>query len=173
VLIEYGAKNFFCFKEGVEISFKSPDKTKQASSVLCVKGANASGKTNALKILSFLSDFCENSFSEKPEHLLGFETFFSKSKEAEFFVDFMVDDVFYRYELITTEHKVISEKLARKTNRLTPVVERHEREIIRATGEFKSLKTIKKIRAHNYNHHDHHNVTTTLQCFLLTQYRHH
>ena len=67
MLIKFGAKNFFCFKEWAELSFESAHKDENATSVLCVKGANASGKTNALKILSFLSHFCTDSFSEKPE----------------------------------------------------------------------------------------------------------
>jgi len=64
MILSYGAKNFFCFKEWVEISFelgssisKELSNGENASLALCLKGNNSSGKTNGLKILSFLSYF--------------------------------------------------------------------------------------------------------------------
>ncbi len=60
MLLKFGARNFYCFKEGIEISLelgsKCPEsisRGKSVSNLLCIKGANGSGKTNALKILSF------------------------------------------------------------------------------------------------------------------------
>jgi AAA15 family ATPase/GTPase len=51
---------FLSFNEGVEVSFRlnsscpiSISKGKNYTNVLCVKGANGSGKSNILKILDF------------------------------------------------------------------------------------------------------------------------
>ncbi len=51
MLLKFGAKNFSCFRGGIEISFelgaKCPtniSRGKSVSNLLCVKGENASGK---------------------------------------------------------------------------------------------------------------------------------
>jgi len=58
MLLEFGGENFFSFKEGFEVSFaKSKSSKDNVANVIALKGANASGKTNVLKALSFLSNF--------------------------------------------------------------------------------------------------------------------
>ena len=65
MLIEFGGYNFFSFKEGFSISLKNKN---DLSLVLAIKGANASGKTNIIKALSFLHSFVTNSFATlKPD----------------------------------------------------------------------------------------------------------
>ena len=63
MLLKYSTSNFYCFKEAIEISFELNDncpkkisKGKPYSNIICVKGANGSGKTNALKALSTFTD---------------------------------------------------------------------------------------------------------------------
>ncbi|CAA6819578.1 MAG: Unknown protein, partial [uncultured Sulfurovum sp.] len=54
MLLEFGAENFCSFKEGFEISFqKSKNSTEDIANIIAIKGANASGKTNVIKVLSF------------------------------------------------------------------------------------------------------------------------
>ena len=95
MLLEYGVRNFFCFKEGATVSFKLPNNCpesisqgKEYTNILCVKGKNGSGKTNLLKGLSFLGDFCANSFSYKPDEEINIENFFRNEKDSEFFIEF-------------------------------------------------------------------------------------
>jgi len=76
MLLQYGAR-FKSFKEGIDISLElganCPENILRGNSVsnlFCIKGANESGKTNALKILVFLKYFCCDSFNSKPENLI-------------------------------------------------------------------------------------------------------
>ncbi len=150
MLLAYGAKNFYCFKEGVEISFKvgsscptTISKGKHYSNILCVKGANASGKTNVLKIPTFLSDFCVNSFNKKPDAEIPFKTFFSNNRQSEFYAEFEMDGIFYRYELTVTKKSVKRETLYRKGKRIKKVLERKGNDISFSTKEFEELKSMK------------------------------
>ena len=150
MIIKYGAKNYCSFKEWIVVSFEL-DKNcpehisegKSVSNIMCVKGANGSGKTNALKILTFLSDFCQNSFSYKPDDKINVETFFDNDEPTEFFVDFKFDDSVYRYELVVNNKEVLKEVLFRKLRRFTRVIERSNNNIIFTTNEFTGIKIIK------------------------------
>lgn len=150
MLLKFGAKNFFCFKEGVEISFKlksncpeSVSQGKTYSNILCVKGANGSGKTNALKILPFLSNFCCNSFENKPEDGIQIATFFYNKKPSEFFIEFSIDNKKYTYILVTTEKAVISETIYRTEKRLTKIIERKENKMLKCVKDYNELEVIK------------------------------
>jgi len=141
MILSYGAKNFFCFKEWVEISFELnsgvPEELSKGnpySLALCLKGGNGSGKTNGLKILSFLAYFCAQSFTQlKPEGLIPLETFFNKKKNAEFFIKFNDKNTEYRYELILNTKSVVSEKIYKKNKRTVLVFERSYDKIIKNT----------------------------------------
>ena len=50
MLIEFGGYNFFSFKEGFSISLKNKN---DISSVFAIKGANAPGKTNVIKVCNY------------------------------------------------------------------------------------------------------------------------
>jgi AAA15 family ATPase/GTPase len=150
MLLKYGARNFFCFKEGIEISLElgpncpeSTSRGKSVSNLLCVKGANGSGKTNVLRILSFLNHFCCHSFNNKPEEMISVDSFFFNSKPIDIYCDFISNATQYHYELSLTAKKVISETLSRKVNRLSPVFERKTNKLIYCIKEFNELKKIK------------------------------
>ena len=150
MLLEYGLKNYFSFKEGVTISFQldsnCPPEITQGQNftpVLCVKGANASGKTNILKALGFIARFATSSFAYDPENLIPLDGFFDSKNPSEFFVEFSVDGTIYRYELEATEHEVRREAFYRKQLKKTKLFERINLEIHDATKEFSILKTIK------------------------------
>ncbi len=142
MILSYGAKNFFCFKEWAEISFennvtcseKTTSKEKNVALAICLKGANSSGKTNGLKILSFLSYFCAYSFiSLSPEDSIPLESFFNNNENTEFFVKFNYGDIEYRYELVLNRERVVSEKIYQKKQRITLVFERNYDEIKKNT----------------------------------------
>jgi AAA15 family ATPase/GTPase len=149
-ILKYGVRNFFCFREALNVSFslgancpKSISYGKNFTNVLGVKGANASGKTNALKALSFLAEVCCNSFSYKPDARIYFEPFYNSKKPTDFFIDFVNDGVEYSYELSLTRRKIISETLFRKINRKVKVIERINDDLVYLSSDFRDLEGIK------------------------------
>lgn len=150
MILKYGARNFFSFKEGIEISFElganCPEfisKGKKIANLLCVKGANASGKTNGLKIISFMKNFCVNSFVSKPEGPLYVDSFFNNNDPIDVFCEFQINSIQYRYEASITNKEVISETLTRKIGRMTPVFTRKGNELTKCINEFNDLKQVK------------------------------
>ncbi|RLO26449.1 abortive infection protein, partial [Serratia marcescens] len=102
----YGLKNYFSFKDGADVSFRLNNKVprdisqgKGVTTVLGIKGANGSGKTNLLKALDFMSEFCTKSFFLKEDENIDADSYFRSKKPSEFYIEFTKDDVFYRYEL--------------------------------------------------------------------------
>ncbi|MDD2801250.1 MAG: ATP-binding protein [Methylococcales bacterium] len=151
MLLTFGANNFFSFNEGFDISLelgvKCPNtisKGRQVSNLLCVKGANASGKTNVLKTLSFLQFFCCNSFAMKPENEIQIASFFMNEKPTSVFCNFKVNNIAYHYEVELTPKEIIFEKLSRKSIRLSPVFERRGNKLIYCSKEFGELKNVKQ-----------------------------
>ena len=89
MVLEFGARNFYSFKEGFSVNLrldgKCPDDVshgKDYTNVLAVKGANASGKTNVLKAISFISSFATFSFDQKPTLNIPFSSFFNNDKST-------------------------------------------------------------------------------------------
>ncbi|MRT28100.1 ATP/GTP-binding protein [Herbaspirillum sp. CAH-3] len=131
MLLEFGFKNFLSFKEGTSISFKLDSKTPEAvrsgrdfATVMCVKGANGSGKTHLLKALAFIGSFASSSFSENPDAEIAIDPFFSSKKTTEFYVEFRTDEAQYLYELSVTRKKVVREALYETVKRKTLLFER-------------------------------------------------
>ena len=144
MILEFGAKNFFSFKEGFEVLFqKSHNSTDDISNIIAIKGANASGKTNVIKTLSFLDAFAKDSFSDlKPDEDIGNYSFFNNSKPIEMYIVFFEKNITYRYELIFTNKKVISEKVYRTKKRETLIIERDENKVT-TIEEYNELEKIK------------------------------
>lgn len=150
MLYEFGFKNFFSFREAVSISFRldancptNVSLGRDFTPLICVKGANGSGKTHLLKGLAFLSNFCASSFSSKPEESIGVRPFFSEKGPSEFFIDFSADQQTFRYELSVSKEEVLSETLYRTTARKTKLVERIGNEFSYTTAKLAKLKTMK------------------------------
>lgn len=165
MLLSYGANNFHCFKEGIDVSLrlgKSVSKDishgKPYSTVLGFKGANGSGKSNALKAFHFLSDFCAHSFSYEPEQSLPFASYFNSKKTTFLYADFLIGTTEYHYEVELTKSKILKEVLSKKKKRSVPIIERKNDKITYTTKEYNEIKKI-KIRnnasfistAHQYN----------------------
>ena len=150
MVLSFGAKNFFCFHEGLDVSFElsqncpnSISQGQEVAKVTCVKGANASGKTNALKILPTIGQFCSKSFSLKPDEEIKIETFFNNVQPAEFYLEYTIDSIRYHYELTVTRKKVISERLYRTIKRDTLIIERLENKFTKCISEYNELKKVK------------------------------
>ena len=150
MIISFGAKNFFCFREGIDISFKlntncpeSISKGRSLSNILCFKGANGSGKTNALKILPLFRSFCCNSFSLKPDEEIDIEPFFNNEIPTEFYIEFIINEMQYKYEVTLSKKKVFSEKIYRTISRTSLLLERIDNKVVYCIKEFMGLKIIK------------------------------
>ena len=151
LLLEYGFKNFFSFKEGASISLKldsnCPTNISRGldfTTVLGIKGANGSGKTTVLKAFAFLSHFCCDSFSDKLESRIPIDSFYDSKEPSEFYSVFIIGENTYTYELSLTGEKVLSETIFRKkaSGKKIKIVHRIEDKLI-PTKEFERLKAIK------------------------------
>jgi AAA15 family ATPase/GTPase len=150
MLLSYSAKNYYCFKEGIEVSFElgkscppSISNNKEFSTVLCVKGANGAGKSNALKALEFISNFCKNSFSLKPDDPLNYKPFYNSKDTTDFSVTFKVDKIKYTYDLSLLNNEVIKESIKRKKLKEVTLFERDRNILTNYITSFKELKKIK------------------------------
>lgn len=122
MLLAYGARNCWGFRDWMEIDLTVnknvssdiafPDK--RVVPALCFEGANASGKTCALRVLSFIYDFCINSFLYKPDSQILFDTFFHNESKSDFFIKFCLNsdiETEYTYEAELDRQKVYREEL--------------------------------------------------------------
>lgn len=123
---EITVKNFYSFKEKNKISFLVNKKVPctdayvdsinkdRLTKILACFGPNASGKTNLLKIIPFISWFVNDSFNLKPDEKIPFSKFlFEKNNQepAEISICFDYLNKIYRYSIIMNEYQVLSEAL--------------------------------------------------------------
>ncbi|MFH1533309.1 MAG: ATP-binding protein [Nitrospirota bacterium] len=91
--------------------FVTPSKTR-LSKIETIIGANASGKTNLLKVLPFLKWLIIDSFAANPSAVLPVKMFIlTKNKPAELSVDFGIDKDVFSYSFKIDEEKVLNEEL--------------------------------------------------------------
>ncbi len=122
--------NFYSFADENEISFVVPEHAKtnwytktetgtKLTKVMGIWGANASGKTNVLRVGAFISWFIENSFVRNaPEDLIPVNHFLFKKEpkqEVSFKADFELKGVIYSYFLIISKKQVLHESLKAKS----------------------------------------------------------
>jgi uncharacterized protein len=169
MILEYGVKNFLSFREGATVSFRldgnAPDHVAEGrdyATILCVKGANGSGKTHLLKGLAFIANFASKSFSTDPEADIAVDTHFQSDEPAEFFVEFVAPDgITYLYELAVTKKAVLHEALYQKKKRKTKLFER--------TGSTVSaVQRLSEIEALNYRNNA--SVISTLHQHKNTEF---
>lgn len=150
MILEYGIRNFLSFKEGATVSFRLDGKVpteisggRDFATVMCVKGANGSGKTHLLKGLAFLTHFICKSFNEEVDDPIPIDPFCASAEPSYFYVEFRIGGIDYRYDLEATRNRVERECLTKKVKREVKVFERVRDTVTTATGEFKLLKKIK------------------------------
>ena len=158
MILEFGTSNFFSFEEGFRFSFllngKCPAQVSNGCNVAgveCVKGANASGKTNVLRVLSFLHFFICSSFKNiEPNARIPIKTFMNNEDSSFFYVRFTTDaqknekdvlPVFY-YELEIKNGIVKSELLKKNNDKGKILFKRVGKKFEKIDGEFKDVKTI-------------------------------
>lgn len=149
MIYSFGAKNYFSFKDGFEVSLelnskvpKNISKSKKISNILGIKGANASGKTNILKCLQFLSWFATRSFKLEPTSGIYLTSFFDNKRPSEFYIDFNHHNIRYIYELTITNSEVLREAIYKKVSRKTIIFERERNEIKYKTAELSGIDVV-------------------------------
>ena len=144
MILGYGARNCWCFRDWMEVDLELDSNVPKdismnlpAATALCFRGANASGKTNGLKVITFIHFFATESFLLKPEDRIPYAPFFNNDGESEFYIRFCSDNACYRYEVTMTTANILEERIYRRLNaagsRETIVFERNDREIIKNT----------------------------------------
>lgn len=149
MLIKFGFRNFYSFKEESCISFELDKNVPleisnglENATVMGIKGANSSGKTNIIKALTFISKFVTSS-SKKDDYKIVNSSFFNSKENTRLFAEFRISDTFYKYEIELNANKVVSESVFRKQKKWTPILTRHGSDItttIKATEKAKDIK---------------------------------
>lgn len=115
--------NFYSFKDEQEINFLAKKKKTydyfqsksgdQITKIAGFIGGNASGKTNAMRLFSFLSHFV--TMSSKSEDELGldiaYKTYFNKTESSNFYVEFEINDLIFYYEFFVKQNNILKEEL--------------------------------------------------------------
>ena len=143
MLLGYGAKNCWCFKEWLDIDLRFtgyvPDSislNKSFSLIMGFQGANASGKTNALKVFAFIVDFVKNSFSYPPESEFAYDSFFYNKDDSEFYVEFAdFNNNEYRYEIVLQKNHIVRECIIKVNNS-------NEEKVLCREGDFITVNKI-------------------------------
>lgn len=147
---KFGVKNFFCFKEGVEINFNFdgnvPENVRASrdfSTVIGIKGSNGSGKTNIIKAIQFLRTFCYFASETNVNERLAINGYYDSTEPSQFYIDFEINEMKYYYELTVAADGVKSEVLYRTNQRRTKILERQGDTIVEAIEELAELKFIR------------------------------
>jgi len=157
MLKEFGGYNFFSFKEGFIVSFKHK---KEILDLLCIKGANASGKTNIIKFLSFIKFITIDSFTSlTPEKEMMIYSFFHNPNPISLYIVFEYNGNEYKYEIELTNKEILKEKIYKKNKRWSLKLERKKNKITKLSEEFKNFKNVSITRSnasvisifHQYN----------------------
>lgn len=154
----FGFKNYSSFKEGAEISFEFDGNTPESVSngnligtVLGIKGANGSGKTNILKALAFLYCFATKRMKTKLENEHGVEevnlplhSFFYNEEPSEFYIELINNGITYYYELDISKTGIKRELYVKEDNGKDVIfLERVGNEITNNTPDYEELKKVK------------------------------
>ncbi len=150
VLLEFGFRNFYSFREGASISFRldancpeSISLGKPFATVIGIKGANGSGKTQILKALKFISSFAHQSFSQEVDAPIPIFPFFESSEASDFYIEFLLNGVIYTYEISCNQKKVLSETLYSKIAKKIKIVERTDNEITYASKKYSGIRGVR------------------------------
>jgi len=141
MLLGFGGKNFYSFKEDFDVTLEHKD---EVLSVLGIKGANASGKTNAILALSYIRSFMYNSFSEfHPDDGMYAKPFFDSKENIQLYIHFKIDNIEYKYEIEFTQKILVKEVFSRKESRWTTMFIREGEKVTECINELDELTTMK------------------------------
>ena len=134
MIYNYRFKNVLSFAEETKVSFvlnrNAPEidsvftspRGVRLSKLMAVQGANGAGKTNVLKVLSFLGRFVAHSFLHDYSSSFGSSLMevcahiFSEDKDCEMRIEFEHEGEHYKYLLVASKGKVLRESLSHKTD---------------------------------------------------------
>jgi len=114
--------NFYSFKEDQEISFLTHKKktfdyfssknkdSEQITKIAGFVGGNASGKTNIMRLLSFVGDFIVSS-ARQPLLYVPFKSFFDNKEESKFYIEFESKGNIFYYSFVIKDNVVLEEYL--------------------------------------------------------------
>lgn len=130
MLLGYGARNCWCFKEWLDIDLRFSgyvpneiSNNKDFSLIMGFEGANASGKTNALKVFAFIANFATLSFDYSPEAKFLYDSYFNNNESSEFYVEFKTKDLAeYKYEFELQNNCIKKETLYLVNNTLESII---------------------------------------------------
>lgn len=123
----FSCKNFYSFKNLTKLNFvvnnQAPKKSgffkdssgTRLSSVETVIGANASGKTNLLRLLPFMKWIIVDSFNADPNSSILIQSFkfdSDSNKPSELSTEFEVGGIVYDYFFSLTQERIFEEKLS-------------------------------------------------------------
>ncbi len=151
MIIEYGLKNFFSFREESTVSFRfdnnvpeSVSHNEEAAKLLGIKGGNASGKTNLIRALRFIKYFVSESVRSDSEEDIPVDCFsLDKSKPTELFIEFKFKETYYKYEASLTRTSVVSECLSKKARKWVPIATRVANEMTYLKKDLSGFKGVK------------------------------
>lgn len=154
---KFGFRNFCSFKDGTEINFAHKGHTPEVDSavltcgnVLGIKGANGSGKTNILKAITFLYCFCLKRMKTTVDSSDGgttisipVDTFCGNEDITEFYIEFIIDETTYIYEIDLKRAGIVREELRRKNKKEVVCIVRQNNKVTHCLKEFEELKRLK------------------------------
>lgn len=169
MLVQFSTKNFLSFKEKVNFSFIASNiKEHKDSNVIFINkklellksagiyGANASGKSNLIKAMSFarwfLLNSAKNTQANEKINVTNFKLSSETDNQPSFFeFIFIWNDIEYRYGFELDQTKIFSEWLFRidlKSDRMTEanLFLRTGQEITKIGSHFKEGKIVKNFR---------------------------
>jgi len=115
--------NFYSFKKEQEINFLANKKKtynyftskseEQITKIAGFVGGNASGKTNIMRLFSFLSYFvCRNADEDKSfVKDIAYKTFFSNEEKSHFYIEFEKKDYIFFYDVDIKKNEILQESL--------------------------------------------------------------
>jgi uncharacterized protein len=166
--------NFYSFYEATNIDFELNDKISKSyydininlknsnkirlNKTISILGANGSGKTHCLKILLFITSFITGIIKrpniDKNEKLPYEPHILHQNEDTNIILEFILDNIEYKYELILNSYNLLSESLYSKTSKSYSYIFKRKKKYIEDefTYKYNSKKfTLKLIPAKNCN----------------------
>jgi hypothetical protein len=118
--------NFYSFKEEQEINFLAQKKNtydyytsdtgNQITKIAAFIGGNASGKTNIMRLFSFLRYFvCRSSYDDNSSNpTIAFKTHFRNTRPSSFYIEFESNNNIYYYNVSIKDNIITNEELSLK-----------------------------------------------------------
>ena len=128
MLINFGIKNMTSFKDEAILSLSAYNRLSRHKEAVCerngksflktiiIYGPNASGKSNLLQSLALLINLIVGRANPEPQnHRMIYYPFLlstqTEKKPVEFFIEFVLEDKFFRYEISLDDKEIFFEQL--------------------------------------------------------------